>query len=202
MKDQDLREILKLFLTARWTKEVPRQGFVTVGFKKDEVDSVAAHSYCVTLLSYLFASQLKREGENIDVNKTVKIALLHDLEESITGDIGTMTKKFANRIADGFINKIEQQAYLALVKNLKFSEEMKELKREYDELKTLEARVVKAADLIDALAQGLSTAGADKQKFIDNHPVTAEKTNLDFHKRANEMLLNNEVEAFWEWEKE
>jgi len=36
MKKGTLKKILKVFLTLQWAKELPRQGFIALGFKRNE----------------------------------------------------------------------------------------------------------------------------------------------------------------------
>jgi len=71
MKIADLKKILKVFLTLQWAKELPRQGFIAMGFKRNEADSVAAHSFSTSILSYFLAKQLQKEGEKIDPEKAL-----------------------------------------------------------------------------------------------------------------------------------
>src|SRR3990167_622170 len=78
MTNQALKKILKVFLTLQWAKELPRQGFIALGFKRNEADSVAAHSWTTSVLVYFLASELKKNGVKIDINKAVKMALFQE----------------------------------------------------------------------------------------------------------------------------
>ena len=95
MKLNDLKKILKVFLTLQWAKELPRQGFIAMGFKRNEADSVAAHSFSTALLAYFFAKELQKDGTKIDAEKTLKMGLVHDIGETIVGDVGTFLKIIA-----------------------------------------------------------------------------------------------------------
>ena len=157
MKDKDLTNILEVFLTVQVSKELPRQGFLYSGFKRNEADSVAAHSFSVTVFSYLLAKQLRTEGWKLDEDKTLKIALLHDLGETITGDIGTYAKDLAREVFE----KVEGRAFSLLIRNIVDKKELLGYFKEYQELKTLEAQVVKFADALDAFVQGFNTPSAN-----------------------------------------
>jgi putative hydrolase of HD superfamily len=61
-------------------KELKRTGWVESGILEPE--SVADHSYRTTLLAMILSDQ-----KGLDTLKTVKMALLHDLVESVTGDL-------------------------------------------------------------------------------------------------------------------
>ena len=95
MDKSKLKKILKVFLTLQWAKELPRQGFIALGFKRNEADSVAAHSWTTSVLVYFLASELKKNRVKIDINKAIKMALFHDMAETIVGDVGTFVKGMA-----------------------------------------------------------------------------------------------------------
>ena len=69
----------------RKLKKIPRTGWVRAEIEGPE--SVADHSYEVALLVSIIADSL-----NLDHSKLVRAALVHDLAESITGDIIKLEK--------------------------------------------------------------------------------------------------------------
>ncbi len=75
-------DIIRFFSKIRKLKEIERSGWVVSGVKKPE--SVADHSFGVALLVMLLG-----KNKNIDLEKALKMALIHDLGEAITGDIIT-----------------------------------------------------------------------------------------------------------------
>ena len=195
MKLNDLKKILKVFLTLQWAKELPRQGFIAMGFKRNEADSVAAHSFSTALLSYFLAKQLQKEGTKIDAEKVLKMGLVHDIGETIVGDVGT----FVKGMAGGVFKDIEEEGVKALVKDLDSEDEITKLVEEYNDRKTLEARVVKAADNLDALAQAKGVPGAkDALKYFKE---VYHITKFDWHKKAVDLILSGEVEPERSWQK-
>ena len=62
-------------------KEVPRTGWLDRGIPREETESVADHSFGVALLAWLLAP------EELDRLRVVELALIHDLAESIVGDV-------------------------------------------------------------------------------------------------------------------
>ncbi|MEM2130953.1 MAG: HD family hydrolase [Candidatus Woesearchaeota archaeon] len=157
MEDKELANILEIFLTIQVSKELPRQGFLYSGFKRNEADSVAAHSFSVSIFSYLLAKELKKEIKEIDPEKTLKIALFHDLGETITGDIGT----YAKELARGVFDKVELEAFSLLFRNIEYKNEMLDYFEEYQKLSSIEAQIVKFADALDAFVQGFNTPSAN-----------------------------------------
>ena len=194
MKINDLKKILKVFLTLQWAKELPRQGFIALGFKRNEADSVAAHSFTTSLLAYFLAKQLQKEGIKIDADKVLKMGLVHDIGETIVGDVGT----FVKGMAGGVFKNIEEEGVKALVSGLDSEKEIIELVEEYNGRKSLEARVVKAADNLDALAQAKGVPGA--QDALKYFKKVYHITKFDWHKKAVDLILEGEVEPAREWQ--
>ena len=62
-------------------KEVPRTGWLDRGIPVGETESVADHSFGVALLGWLLAP------DELDRARVVELALIHDLAESVVGDV-------------------------------------------------------------------------------------------------------------------
>ena len=195
MDKSTLKKILKVFLTLQWAKELPRQGFIALGFKRNEADSVAAHSWTTSVLVYFLASELKKNRVKIDINKAVKMALFHDMAETIVGDVGT----FVKGMAKGAFAPIEEEGLKSLVSDLPSKEEVIQLVEEYMQRKTIEARVCKVADNLDALAQvkGVPAAQSSIKYFKEVYHLTR----FNWHKVAVDMILKGEVEPARSWQK-
>jgi len=194
MTKDTLKKILKVFLTLQWAKELPRQGFISMGFKRNEADSVAAHSWVTAVLAYMLAKQLAKEGKEIDVDKVLKMGIFHDVAETVVGDVGSYVKGMAG----GAFKEIEREGLQALVADLPTGEEILNLQKEYDEKKTIGARVVKAADNLDALAQAKGVPAAAMKYFKGVYHITK----FDWHREAAEMILKEEVEPYRGWKED
>ena len=190
-----LKKILKVFLTLQWAKELPRQGFIALGFKRNEADSVAAHSWTTAMLTYMLGTEMIKNGQKVDLNKAIKMALFHDMAETIVGDVGT----FVKGMASGAFAGIEEEGLKWLVKDLPTTKEITSLVSEYTQRKTLEARLVKLADNLDALAQakGVPAAKDALKYFKEVYHITK----IPFHKTAVEMILKDEIEPERGWQK-
>ncbi len=73
--------ILKFFQTSVNLKKIPRQGWIDK-LSIDKPESVADHVFSMSIIGMIFS-----DLENYNTEKILKIILLHDLAESITGDI-------------------------------------------------------------------------------------------------------------------
>ena len=82
-----MEELVNFWKLAARLKEEARRGWVQRLHLKD-VESVADHSYGVAMLSLYEAY---RRG--YDIEKVLKLALVHDLEEAITGDLTPLDKR-------------------------------------------------------------------------------------------------------------
>lgn len=194
MNINDLKKILKVFLTLQWAKELPRQGFIAMGFKRNEADSVAAHSFSTALLGYFLAKQLESDGIKVNPDKVLKMGLVHDIGETIVGDVGT----FVKGMAGGVFKDIEEEGVKALVSGLDSKSEIMELVEEYNDRNSLEARVVKAADNLDALAQAKGVPGArDALKYFKE---VYHITKFDWHKIAVDLIMSDEIEPARDWQ--
>ena len=91
---------------------------------------------------------LKDEFPDADLDKVIKMCLIHDLGECFTGDIPTFEKTQSDE-------ETEEALLYKWVKSLpaEFSEEMLELYDEMAKRQTLEAKIFKAIDNLEAVIQ-------------------------------------------------
>jgi putative hydrolases of HD superfamily len=197
MEDNELAGLLEVFLTVQVSKELPRQGFLYSGFKRNEADSVAAHSFSVALFSYLLAKELEKSGWKLDPDRVLKIALLHDVGETITGDIGT----YAKDLARGVFEDVEKNAFSLLIRNMPNKQELIVYFEEYIKLATIESQVVKFADALDAFVQGFNTPSANINdldstvRYVVKRKIKDKKLSDLFH-RALTLIKERKVGVY------
>ena len=111
---------------------------------KGRRESVAEHSWRIALMA-LF---MQDEFPELDINKVIRMCLIHDLGECFTGDIPSFLKS-------GGDEERERSALETWVASLPapYSVELKTLYAEMDALKTDEARLYKALDKLEAVIQ-------------------------------------------------
>jgi putative hydrolase of HD superfamily len=107
----------------------------------------------------LLADQLSRQGVDINVEKVIRISLLHDWAETRVGDMPRTAKMYFGKEVT---RKAETGAFADIVTTLNDKSEYLDLYEDYESRMSLEARLVKAADVIDLLLQvlALEKAGA------------------------------------------
>jgi len=126
-------------------KETKRMGWVERGV--EDAESVACHSYGLAVLALIEAQQ-----RGLDTLKAVATALLHDLAESVTGDLTPEMKTSKGREA---AEKEEQETLKQLLEDLPETQRLwlERLIDEYYEESTPEARLVRQLDRIEMALQ-------------------------------------------------
>ena len=118
-------------------------------------ESVAAHSFGVALAAMLMADEASARGVEVDAERVLRLALLHDLAEARTGD---MPRTVADYYGKEVRKRAERAAFDDMTRDLGegHASRYSELHEDYEERASLEARLVKAADIVDLLAQALT----------------------------------------------
>jgi len=142
-------EIINFVSELMRLKAVPRTGWLLRGVR--DVESVADHSFGVALIAMLLADQAQRQGLEPNVEKILRMALLHDLTEARTGDLPNTIKKYFDKPS---LHSADERIADEMLSGLgAIGEEYLLLWQEYEERVSLEARIVKAADKLDLLLQ-------------------------------------------------
>ena len=134
------KDLLKALHTAEKLKDTTRHCDTSGGRR----ESVAEHSWRVSLMAYWISD----EFPEADMNKVIKMCLIHDLGECFTGDIPTFDKTEADE-------QREEQLLQVWVEQLPspFREEMSALYQEMEARETVEAKIYKALDNLEAVIQ-------------------------------------------------
>lgn len=126
--------------------DLPRTGWLLRGVRPCE--SIADHSYFVALTVMLLVDALRAEGAEVDGERALRMALVHDAPEARLGDVPMPEKSPAldaaleeaeARIAERMLPPAAQRAWL-----------------EAEQGASLEARIVKAADKIQMIVKALA----------------------------------------------
>ncbi|HQR34555.1 MAG TPA: HD family hydrolase [Blastocatellia bacterium] len=141
--------IIKFMCEVMRLKAVPRTGWLLRGVR--DVESVADHSFGVAFTAMLLTDQAQRQGLEPNIEKVLRMALLHDLTEARTGDLPNTIKRYFDKEA---LHAAGEQIADEMLSGLgAIGEEYLLLLQEYEERISLESRIVKAADKLDLLLQ-------------------------------------------------
>jgi len=134
------RALLDALHVAERLKDTPRHCYTSGGRR----ESVAEHSWRITLMAYL----VKDEFPEADMDKVIRMCIIHDLGECFTGDIPTFRKTQADE-------ETEERLLYQWVDSLPepYCTELRALYDEMAERKTLEAKIYKAMDSLEAVIQ-------------------------------------------------
>jgi putative hydrolase of HD superfamily len=164
-------------------KRLDRTGWVLRGLPNG-TESVAAHSFGVSVTAMLLADKLTAQGIAVNVEKVLRIGLLHDWAEVRVGDMPrTATLYFGSDVR----KQAETAAFSDIVKDV--DEGLyADLYNDYERRESLEARLVKAADILDLLIEvlALERAGA---RGLDEFWQVAEKPEFNLDGIAEQIVL-------------
>ncbi|OGZ27950.1 MAG: hypothetical protein A2365_00915 [Candidatus Nealsonbacteria bacterium RIFOXYB1_FULL_40_15] len=130
----DLASFLFEVGTLRKVARSHRQTLLT----DDLSDNIASHSFRVTMAGWFLA-----KAEKADPYKVLLMCLVHDLTESRSGDQHWVNKKY--------VKVFEEEIVKDQYQRLPNKSELLEITNEYNERKTLEAKLAKDADLLDQI---------------------------------------------------
>ncbi len=133
-------ELLEFLAMAEKLKCNTRHSYTSSG----RHESVAEHSFRLALMAYMVSDEVPE----IDTDKVIRMCLVHDLGEAITGDIPSFEKTDSDEAAEnsavsGFVNQLPEY----------WKKQLGEMYREMNELKTPEAKLYKALDKLEAVIQ-------------------------------------------------
>ena len=133
-------QLLSILSQAAKLKTNTRHCYTEPGRK----ESVADHSWRLALMAMLLRGV--PEYTELDMDRVIRMCLIHDLGESFTGDVPTFEKT-------GDHEKAEEKAYLDWVDSFPSPdrEEWLALLREMKALETPEAKLYKALDKMEAV---------------------------------------------------
>ena len=139
-KIMEIGRLLDFLKTAEQLKCNTRHSYTSSG----RLESVAEHSWRLALMAILVGD----EFPELDMDKVIKMCLIHDMGEAFTGDIPAFEKTVKD-------SEKEADVLGEWVKTLPepFDKEMAELYQEMEAQQTLESRIYKALDKLEALIQ-------------------------------------------------
>ena len=154
-------------------KNIPRQGWKDK-LDIDYVESVAEHSYSTAIMSMVFS-----DLEGLNTEKIIKMALLHDLAESVIGDVTPDEIKDERKIS------MENKAMIRILENLpsNVSQHYIILWDDFQKNSSKEANLLHEIDKLEMAFQA---------KFYLDEGISKEKLR-SFFKTANNEIKNKQL---------
>jgi putative hydrolase of HD superfamily len=151
--------LLEIILECNELKAIPRMGWRVRGVRDGE--SVAEHSYAVALIAMLLADRLDID---VDREKLLKIALIHDLPEHMLGDIHAPATRL---LGEDVKEAAELRIMERLFTGLQDGEDYVQLWKEFAERSSVEGRLVRAIDKLEMFTQAYQYECAGNRMLDD-----------------------------------
>lgn len=175
--------MFSLLIELQRLKGLDRTGWTLRGLPNG-TESVAAHSFGVSVTAMLLADEMKARGVEVDTERVLRMALIHDWAETRIGDMPrTATHYFGSKVR----KEAETKAFADMVGATASETLLARVHSDYERRDSLEARIVKAADVLDLLIQAyaLERAGA---KGLDEFWEVATKSDFQLPSIAMEVV--------------
>ena len=178
--------MLPILIELQRLKRLDRTGWTLRGLPNG-TESVAAHSFGVSVTAMILADELVTRGVVVNTERVLRMALLHDWAETRVGDMPkTATTYFGSDVR----RRAEAAAFADIIQSAGAAQPLyKDLHADYETRESFESRLVKAADIIDLLVQvlALERAGATG---LDEFWEVAESADFQLDGAAHDLVRN------------
>lgn len=192
--EEKLKNSMRFYMLATQLKYKIRSGWDKSHWNvsKERVESIAEHVYGTCILALSIDSEFKTD---LDINKVIKMLVLHELGEVIIGDI----TPFDNITPEEKMKK-EHEAMREVIGDLVNQEEFLSLLFEFDEKKTKEAIFAHHCDKLEADIQAKVY-----QDMGCQHPLDEQEANVVFKSNKVQQMVNDGAQTafdiWYEWDK-
>jgi putative hydrolase of HD superfamily len=174
LKEGEYTPLMAAYFELCHLKQIYRQGWLRRGVPRQRCESIAEHSFGVAVLA-LWLAQAQPE---LEVNKVVRMALLHDLGKVYVGDIIP-----GDGVSEEEKHQREAVAVRQILSRLPDGQRYIDLWDEFEAGVSAEGRFVRQ---IDRLEMGLQAAVYQRQGLIDGN---------EFIKTARQALSDPRLAA-------
>ncbi|VTT87296.1 Nucleotidase YfbR, HD superfamily [Halorubrum sp. DM2] len=170
-RDDDLDRALDAVLAAYELKDERRTGWQLRGV--DDPESVAAHSWGVAYLVVALGDRLATDLPGVDLDRALRLAVVHDVAEAETGDVATRASDAddgddagdgGDSAAEAADREAKVAAERAAMRDLAgpLPERVRDAWEAYEARESPEARLVKECDLLDTCLQAVRYERGDR----------------------------------------
>lgn len=192
--EERLKSIMSFYLLATRLKYKIRSGWDETHWNvsKERLESVAEHIYGTCILALSIDSEFET---NLDIDKIIKMLVLHELGEVIIGDITPF-----DNITPEEKTKREHAAIKDVLGDLVKNEEYFALLLEFDAKKTREAVFAHLCDKLEADIQAKVY-----QDMGCQNPLDEQEKNVAFKSESIQQMLQDGAKTafdiWYEWDK-
>ena len=195
MEEEKLKNAMRFYLLATQLKYKIRSGWDKAhwNINKERLESVAEHIYGTCILALSIDSEF---DANVDINKVIKMLVLHELGEVIIGDITPF-----DGITSEEKRKRELTAMAEVIGDLIKKEEYLALLAEFDERKTKEAIFAYHCDKLEADIQAKVYQDMGCQRSIKDEENVAILQDQKIQQSIQDGV-NSVFDVWYQWDKE
>ena len=172
------KKIVEFLSTTGKSKRTLRSGWKREKIRNPE--SVAEHSFQLSVLAMILSDQL-----GVDKEKLIKMAILHDLGEVVTGDIVWSRGEIMNIKKRAEKEDQEKKEIATLFKIIGKESEYRKIFEEMIERKSQEAKIFWQLDKLEMAVQALAYE-KEQNKNLDEFFINAD---LQIHSKALRRIL-------------
>jgi putative hydrolase of HD superfamily len=177
-----VERIVEFLFEVGMLKRTPRSGWQFLGAGSE---SVAEHAFRAAMIAFVLA---RLDGE-VDADKVLRLALVHDLPETRTGDLNYVNQKYVD--AD------EARAADDLAADLPFGDELQHLLAEYRDEATPEAIVAHDADQLEMLLELKEHLAHGVPSASDWTPFVLQRLRTDAARSLARRILEGDPASWW-----
>lgn len=177
-----MKQIANLLFEVRILKDIVRSGYAFLGSGRE---SVAEHSFMTAFICFAMA----RIEPDINTERLVAMALVHDIAEARTGDFNYVEKNYSQTD--------EAKAISDLTRPLDFGDDIKTLMDEFNSGETREANLVKDADQLSfilELKKQADIGAKGPEKWL---PVILERLTTDTGRKIAQSIMETGWDEWW-----
>lgn len=174
------QSVVEFYILCNKLKNIVRTGWKDWGVNRERVESIAEHIYGVQMLAISMWSQY---GYNLDIEKVLSMLAIHELEETIIGDLTLF------QIDKKAKEEMGHKAIKEILNKLTQGKSIEDLLLEFDERKTPEAQFAYQCDKLEC---DLQCKIYDEENCVDLNNQGDNKTTQD--ERVKKLL---ESEMSW-----
>ena len=176
--------VVNYYLLCNKLKQIIRTGWKNWHVEKERIESIAEHIYGTQMLAIAMYSEYQYD---IDIYKVILMLSIHELEETVIGDITHF------EISSEDKEKIGHEAVSKICSNLLSGEQIKSVIYEFDKRESKEARFAYFCDKLECDIQA-KIYGDENTVDLNN-----QNDNISYYDNTVQKLLNEEEDFGKMW---
>lgn len=174
--------IVEFLFEVGMLKRTPRSGWQFLGAGSE---SVAEHAFRVAMIAFVLA----RMDTEVDGDKVLQLALVHDLPETRTGDLNYVNQKY--------VRSDEARAAEDMAAGLPFAAELRGLLAEYRAEETAEALIAHDADQLEMLLELKEHLDRGVRGAADWTPFVLRRLRTENAQLLARRILDGDSASWW-----